>query len=124
MIDSWTSNISFSSYYNICSPSSCTYEYISRNNLFFVITTILGIFSGLSLGLKLLTLIILRFIEKTHNNNSLNGFITMIKNLFVCNTEQRLINRLHVVFLLLILSLIFIFSAFKPKSVTIQIKKP
>ncbi|CAF3996101.1 unnamed protein product, partial [Rotaria sordida] len=86
MIDSWTSNISFSSYYNTCSPSSCTYQYISRNDLFFVITTILGICGGLSLGLKLLTLIILRFIEKTINNNSFNGFITMIKNLFICNT--------------------------------------
>ncbi|CAF4128482.1 unnamed protein product, partial [Rotaria sordida] len=124
MIDSWTSNISFSSYYDICSPSSCTYQYISRNDLFFVITTILGIFGGLSLGLKLLTLIILRFIEKTINNNSFNGFITMIKNLFVCNTEKRLINRFHFIFLLLILCVIFIFSAFKPKSVTIQIIKP
>ncbi|CAF4184766.1 unnamed protein product, partial [Rotaria sordida] len=55
MIDSWTSNISFSSYYNTCSPSSCTYEYISQNDLFFVITTILGICGDLSLGLKLLT---------------------------------------------------------------------
>ncbi|CAF1033314.1 unnamed protein product [Rotaria sordida] len=124
MIDSWTWNISFSSYYNTGSPSSCTYEYISRNDLFFIITTILGIFGGLSLGLKLLTLIILRFIEKIINNNSFNEFITMIKNLFVCNTEQRLINRLHFVSLLLILSLIFIFSAFKSKSVTVQIKKP
>ncbi|CAF4325598.1 unnamed protein product, partial [Rotaria sordida] len=83
MIDSWTWNISFSSYYNTGSPSSCTYEYISRNDLFFIITTILGIFGGLSLGLKLLTLIILRFIEKIINNNSFNEFITMIKNLFV-----------------------------------------
>ncbi|CAF4177164.1 unnamed protein product, partial [Rotaria sordida] len=124
MIDSWTSNSSFSSYYNICSPSSCTYEYISRNDLFFVITTILGIFGGLSLGLKLLIIIILRFIENKINNNFFNGFITMIKNLFVCNTEQRLINRLHFIFLLLILYLLFIFSAFKPKSVTVQIKKP
>ncbi|CAF0810930.1 unnamed protein product [Rotaria sordida] len=124
MIDSWTSNISFSSYYNTCSPSSCTYQYISRNDLFFVITTILGICGGLSLGLKLLTLIILRFIEKTINNNSFNGFITMIKNLFICNTEQRIINRLHFIFLLLILYFIFLFSAFKPKLVTVQIIKP
>ncbi|CAF4168673.1 unnamed protein product [Rotaria sordida] len=102
MIDSWISNSSFSSYYNICSPSSCTYEYISRNDLFFIITTILGIFGGLSLGLKLLIIIILRFIENKINNNFFNGFITMIKNLFVCNTEQRLINRLHFIFLFLI----------------------
>ncbi|CAF1632663.1 unnamed protein product [Rotaria sp. Silwood1] len=124
MIDSWTSNILFSSYYNTCSPPSCTYEYISRNDLFFAISTILGIFGGLSLGLKLLILIILRFIENTINNNSFNGFITMIKRLFDCNTEQRIINRLHFVFLLLILWLVFIFFAFKPKSVTVQIIKP
>ncbi|CAF4869060.1 unnamed protein product [Rotaria sp. Silwood1] len=127
MIDSWTSNISFSSYYNKCSPVSCTYEYISRNDLFFIITTILGIFGGLSLGLNLLILIILRFIENTinnNNNNSFNGFIIMIKSLFVCNTEQRLINRLHLIFLLLTLYLIFLFSAFKPKTVIAQIIKP
>ncbi|CAF1397819.1 unnamed protein product [Rotaria sp. Silwood1] len=124
MIDYWTLNISFSSYYDRCLPSSCTYEFISRNDLFVIITTILSIFGGLSLGLKLLTLIILRFIEKTIHNNSFNQFITMIKNLFVCNSEQRLVNRLHLVFLLLTLFLIFTYSAFKPKSVTVQILKP
>ncbi|CAF4327728.1 unnamed protein product [Rotaria sp. Silwood2] len=124
MIDSWTLNISFSSYYKTCSPASCTYEFLSRNDLFVVITTILSIFGGLSLGLKLLTLIILRFIEKIVNNNSFNEFTTMIKNLFVCNTEQRLVNRLHLVFLLLTLFFIFTFSAFKPKSITVQILKP
>ncbi|CAF2842141.1 unnamed protein product [Rotaria sp. Silwood2] len=124
MIDSWTSNISFSSYYNTCSPSQYTYEFISRNDLFFFITTILGIFGDLSLGLKLLTLIILRLIENTINNNSFSEFITMIKSLFVCNTEQRIINRFHFVFLLQLLRLVFIFFAFKPKSVTVQIIKP
>ncbi|CAF4595068.1 unnamed protein product [Rotaria sp. Silwood2] len=126
MIDSWTSNISFSSYYNTCFPVSCTYEYISRHDLLFSIATMFGIFGGLSLGLKLLTLIILRFIEKiiNNNNNSFNGFIIMVKTLFVCNTKQRLINRFHLIFLLLILFLIFTFSAFKSKKVTVQVIKP
>ncbi|CAF4897911.1 unnamed protein product, partial [Rotaria sp. Silwood2] len=43
---------------------------------------------------------------------------------FVCNTQQRIVNRLHLIFLVLMLYLIFLFSAFKPKSVTLQIIKP
>ncbi|CAF2215269.1 unnamed protein product, partial [Rotaria magnacalcarata] len=124
MIDSWTTNISFSSYYSTCSPSSCTYEYTGRNDLFFVITTILGIFGGLSLGLKLLTLIVLWLIENINKNTSFSGFTTIIKRLFVCNTEQRIINRLHFGFLLIILCLVFLFSVYKPKAITIQINKP
>ena len=124
MIDSWTSTSSFSSYYNTCLPASCTYEYLGRNDLFVVITTILGIVGGLSLGLKLLILIILRFTQNLMNNISFRGLINIIKKLFICNTEQRIINRLHFGFLLLVLYIIFIFSAFQPISVTVQKIKP
>ncbi|CAF3330574.1 unnamed protein product [Rotaria sp. Silwood2] len=124
MIDSWNLIISFSSYFNTCSPLTCTYEYIDRNNLFFTITTILGIFAGLSLGLKLLILIILRFIENIIDNHSLNEFIIMIKSLFVCNTEQRMIHRLHLIFLLPTLFSLFLSSAFQSKSITVHIIKP
>ncbi|CAF1125518.1 unnamed protein product [Adineta steineri] len=53
MIDSWSSNISFSSYYQACDPLSCTIEYIGKNNILDVVTSIIGIFGGLSVGLKL-----------------------------------------------------------------------
>lgn len=126
MIDSWLTNLndSFSLYYKICNPQLCSYEYISRNDLFIAITMILGIFGGLSLGLRLLTLITVRFIEKIINNMSFIGFKTMIKDLFVFNTEQRRITRLHFVFMVIALYSVFIFSAFRPKSVSIQISKP
>ncbi|CAF4729349.1 unnamed protein product, partial [Rotaria sp. Silwood2] len=69
-------------------------------------------------------LIILRFIENIIDNHSLNEFIIMIKSLFVCNTEQRMIHRLHLIFLLLTLFSLFLSSAFQSKSITVHIIKP
>ena len=124
MVDSWNSNISFPSYYNTCAPSSCTYEYIGRQNIFFVVMTIIGIFGGLSLGLKLSILIILRCMEKLMNNFSRVGFKRIIKNVFICRTEPQTINRLHFILLVVILCIIYSFSTSTSQSTTVQIIKP
>ncbi|CAF3330590.1 unnamed protein product [Rotaria sp. Silwood2] len=124
MIDSWSSNISFSSYYITCAPISCTYEYMGRNDLFIVLTTIIGIFGDLSLGLKLATLIILRIIEKIINNVFVHGIRRTIKNIFAFDTKQQVINRLHLLLLLITLYEIFISSVFIPKTITVQIPNP
>ncbi|CAF1058478.1 unnamed protein product [Rotaria sordida] len=48
MIDAWQSNISFSAYYKMCAPLSCTYEDTRQHDIFYLISSILGIFAGLS----------------------------------------------------------------------------
>lgn len=89
MIDSWSSSVSFTSYYETCAPWSCTFEYEGRDNLLVVITTIISVFGGLSLACKIIILIALRIIEKFMDGLIRRGLMLFIKNLFICNDESK-----------------------------------
>ncbi|CAF4109964.1 unnamed protein product, partial [Adineta steineri] len=125
MVDTWSSNISFALYYNQCAPLSCTVQYEDRDNLFLIITSIVGIFGGLSLGLKLVITIILQSIDKILINGVAHfNLLQSIKSIFSCTTEHQLIHRLHFILVVVTLSIIYIFSAFSSRSITIEIEKP
>ena len=65
MIDEITSDVRFDSFYSQCSPAYCFYSYVHRFDVLFVVTTIIGIFGGVSFVLrivaKLLAAMILRW---------------------------------------------------------------
>ncbi|CAF4078004.1 unnamed protein product [Adineta steineri] len=125
MVDTWSSNISFPLYYKQCAPLSCTFQYEDRDNLFLIITSIVGIFGGLSLGLKLVITIILQSIDKILINGVAHfNLLQSIKSIFSCTTEHQLIHRLHFILVVVTLSIIYIFSAFSSRSITIEIEKP
>src|ERR1700722_11405140 len=124
MIDSWPSNVSFTSYYNICAPLACTFERIARNNIFFVVLTIIGIIGGLSLGYEIFILIVLRVVEKLVNNFSRFAMTRTIKNLFICHTEHQIASRLHFILVVITLCVIYSFSAYTLQLETVQIMKP
>ncbi|CAF3645712.1 unnamed protein product, partial [Adineta steineri] len=125
MVDKWFSNVSFSSYYKKCLPLSCTYEYDGRNNIFISITTIISIFGGLSLALKLLIMISLEFIDKFFSNNFfyLISF-NFIKQIFICHTENQIIHRLHVILVIGILTTFYMFSTFTSRVIPVETNKP
>jgi len=125
MVNTWSSNVSFTSYYNTCAPLSCTFQYEDHNNLFIVITTIDSVFGGLSLGFQLIILIGLQFIDKI----IANGFSRLtlwhsVKYLFTCNTEHQMIHRLHFILVVTILYVLYLYSVFSPHTTTVEIKKP
>ncbi|CAF0751968.1 unnamed protein product [Adineta steineri] len=125
MVDTWSSNVSFPLYYNQCAPLSCTVQYEDRDNLFLIITSIVGIFGGLSLGSKLLITIILQSIDKILINGVAHfNLLQSIKSIFSCTTEHQLIHRLHFILVVVTLAIIYIFSAFSSRSITIEIEKP
>ncbi|UJR38833.1 hypothetical protein I4U23_031498 [Adineta vaga] len=124
MVDSWSWNVAFASYYNSCAPASCTFEYVRRNNLFFIVTTITGAFGGLSLGFQLIILIILRVIEKLIEDSSHISMMHFIRRLFSCQDEHQLIRRLHFILVIISLFILYLFSAFKTEIMTVEVKKP
>lgn len=76
LLENWTITNSYEDFYNKCAPVSCVYSIEQRFDLFFVIVTILGIYSGLSVSLRLilpiiirLTLIFLQYIRKRSHSN-------------------------------------------------------
>ena len=122
MVDSWSSNVSFISFYNSCAPLSCTVEYSRRNDLFFVTTTITGVFGGLSLGLKLVILFVVRLIEKRIFDFPRLRSMHFIRHLCRCNTEHQMKRRLHFILTALTLYFLYVFSAFHPKLITVEVE--
>jgi len=52
MIEEWQENISYESYYEKCNPKQCTYTYVQRFLVSYIISAILGIIGALSLTLR------------------------------------------------------------------------
>ncbi|CAF1466812.1 unnamed protein product [Adineta ricciae] len=52
-IESWQNSSNYSSYYLICAPSNCRYTYVERNGFVYTLTTILGLYGGLTEGLPI-----------------------------------------------------------------------
>ncbi|CAF1033494.1 unnamed protein product [Adineta steineri] len=125
MVDKWLPNVNFSLYYKKCLPKSCTYQYNDRNNIFISITTIISIFGGLSLALKLLIMISLELINKICSNNFFHLIsFNFVKQIFIHHTQNQIIHRLHVILVVGILILLYIFSTFTPRVITIPTDKP
>lgn len=63
MVDQWNITINFSKYYRQCKPRQCTYTYTTRGDPLYVFSTTVGVFGGLTVILRLLTLILVRFVR-------------------------------------------------------------
>ena len=53
MIDEWSNSSNYSSFYEQCNPTTCTYLLRSRLNVVLIFSSIVALFGGLSVGLKL-----------------------------------------------------------------------
>ncbi|CAF0796397.1 unnamed protein product [Didymodactylos carnosus] len=122
MINSWLRNISFTSYYNACAPTLCTFQYESRRQTLFVVLTVISVLSGLTTGLKILTLISVRFAEKMADSRL--APIQFVKNVFVCHNDQKLANRLQFVLLVITLCVLYVVSFVQPQFRSVEIPKP
>ena len=124
MVDSWSSNVAFTSYYQACAPLKCTFDNERRMDVFLVITTVVGIFGGLSLGFKILLTIILHIIERLLSGVSGSALMYSIKNLFIRRDERHVTRQLHFVLMATTLFIAYIASAFAPRSIIGEIQKP
>jgi hypothetical protein len=73
MLDTLTTRIRFDRFYEQCRPSFCSYSYDRRFSAIFIITTLIGIFGGVSFVLRLLAPFIANAIfqrrQQTHSSN-------------------------------------------------------
>ncbi|UJR34695.1 hypothetical protein I4U23_027472 [Adineta vaga] len=53
-IEQWTSASIYENYYATCRPSVCRYEYVQQNDGLYVVTSLLSVYGGLTVGLKFL----------------------------------------------------------------------
>ena len=66
-IESWTSNVSYELFFEVCAPEQCSYTYTFRFDWIDVSTTFLSVFGGLSLGLYFLVPKLMTLTSKIRN---------------------------------------------------------
>ena len=64
MVEEWNNQIGYESYYNECHPVSCFYTITTKFNIPTVVTTVIGLFGGLSVILRILTPPIIKFLRR------------------------------------------------------------
>ena len=64
MVEQWNSSISFENYYDECRPSKCSYTIKSKNTIIYIVTSIIGLIGGLVTTLKLTTPRIIKYLRK------------------------------------------------------------
>ncbi|CAF1539950.1 unnamed protein product [Adineta ricciae] len=67
MIEERISNVHFNLYYSECNPQYCSYSYTRRWHMSFIFTTIIGIFGGLSFGIRLLAPFVAKIVLRRRN---------------------------------------------------------
>jgi hypothetical protein len=66
MVDQWNNDASFSKYYAACSPSECTYTFTRRNDVLVVLTTLIGLFGGLMVSMRMLAPLLVQCAQRVH----------------------------------------------------------
>jgi hypothetical protein len=64
MVEQWNKNITYEKYYNQCSPSLCSYEYIEHNPTLQVLTLLLGLYGCLTIIMNVVALLIVALWQK------------------------------------------------------------
>ncbi|CAF0893736.1 unnamed protein product [Rotaria sordida] len=67
-VEQWATVINYSSYYKQCLPLLCSYTYIQKFNILYIITILLGLQAGLTIVLEWISPKLVRIITKLHNN--------------------------------------------------------
>ncbi|CAF1291551.1 unnamed protein product [Rotaria sp. Silwood1] len=65
LIEDWISNVSYNNYFDKCAPLSCSFTIEQKFDWFYVFANILGLYGGLSVGLKLILPVIVSLILLT-----------------------------------------------------------
>jgi hypothetical protein len=77
-LEQWKNESSYESYYSACAPSVCQYRYVVRNDMFYVLTSLLSLYGGLTVSLRLIVWNGFRIYQKFKNWRRPNNRITVL----------------------------------------------
>ncbi|CAF3599747.1 unnamed protein product [Rotaria sp. Silwood1] len=63
--------ISYENYFSSCAPTMCRYEYVKRNDILYVITSVLSLYGGLTIILRCITWNSVRIIQSCRDRLSI-----------------------------------------------------
>ena len=74
-IERWGNTTSYEAYYAACAPIECQYKYATRNDPLNVVTTLLGLYGGLTVSLRFITwnlTLLCRWVKNKHRSGRQN----------------------------------------------------
>jgi hypothetical protein len=63
MVEQWGQTVRYDQYFAQCAPELCLYTFTSHNNAFYIFTRLIGLIGGLTVALKVIVKIIVRWIR-------------------------------------------------------------
>ena len=60
MVEQWYNQTFYTKFFNKCAPEYCTYTLIERPDILIIITSLLGLFGGLNIAMKLIARMCIR----------------------------------------------------------------
>jgi hypothetical protein len=64
MVEQWNSSKIYDGYYNVCQPAQCTYTHQTRNDIIYVVTTLIGLVGGLITVLKVVVPLLVKLVRR------------------------------------------------------------
>ena len=71
-IEDWNEQINYELYYNHCNPINCFYTVTKKFNIPTVVTTITGLIGGLSVVLRILIPLVVKFLRRYRRTQRIN----------------------------------------------------
>ncbi|CAF4047064.1 unnamed protein product [Rotaria sordida] len=65
MVESWKNSTDFAAYFQTCAPKACSYSYVKRFFLTYMIATMTSVFGGLSIALRIISPLFVKFILRS-----------------------------------------------------------
>lgn len=62
-VDQWDIKVNYSNYYVTCAPLSCSYTRNEQTKILYIVTSIVGLYGGLTIALKLIVPILMKLIH-------------------------------------------------------------
>ncbi|CAF1057497.1 unnamed protein product [Adineta steineri] len=135
-IEDWTNTTNFSSYYHQCAPDECTYTYEQRFNRVYIVATVCGIIGGLSVALKIFIPLLVTLLQPIYHVCRRRRLVQVPTEVTVetkqlqtadqilVEQRQQIATRFYVIFVLIALLVIIIFSALNLQIHLITISTP
>ncbi|UJR17612.1 hypothetical protein I4U23_004508 [Adineta vaga] len=145
-IENWSSNMNYSTYFDQCSSSICTYTTTGHTNLSYGITLFISLYGGLIIILRLIASYLIHVLFKCkdrsnnfnenpgHQNTNMFELIQSVKQLNLFKNinnrtessikQQRIITRVYLILLLGFICIICLFTSLNSEVVTITVPYP
>ena len=142
MVEQWYNQTFYTKFFNKCAPEYCTYTLIERPDILIIITSLLGLFGGLNIAMKLIARMCIRLFLVLGRVSALrrdlcaqlariptglmqmNFFYDARKSSAETLNKEKQATRIYIVLLFTGLSIVLFYNIFSPYTVTVTIENP